>query len=84
MNTARLTRRGDAFLQEQLVRGPYRSAEEAIEPGLETLARKESISFHLGPSMDSPAGAVADILELCKGVRHDVLKIKVVIHEGHK
>jgi len=37
-----------------------------------------------GPSTKSPAEAVADILELRKGVRLGGLKIKDLIHEGHK
>jgi Arc/MetJ-type ribon-helix-helix transcriptional regulator len=84
MNTIRVTPHGEELLQEQLARGPYRSPEEVIEQALETLAQKESASFHLGPATKSPAEAVADILELRKGVGADRLKIKDLIHEGHK
>jgi Arc/MetJ-type ribon-helix-helix transcriptional regulator len=84
MDTIRLTPHGEELLQEQLARGPYRSPEEVIERALETLAQRESAPFHLGPSAKSPTEAVADILELRKGVRLDGLKIKDLIHEGHK
>jgi Arc/MetJ-type ribon-helix-helix transcriptional regulator len=84
MNTIRLTPHGQELLQEQLARGPYRSPEEVIEQALETLAQKESIPSHLGPATKSPAEAVADILEIQKRNRLRGLKIKDLIHEGHK
>ena len=85
MSNVCLTSRSEELLQEHLARGPYRSPEEVIERALEVLARKESTPpFHLGPSTKSPAEAVADILELRKGVRLGGLKIKDLIHEGHK
>jgi hypothetical protein len=84
MNTIRLTPHGEGLLQQELARGSYRSPEEVIERVLETLAQRESVSLRLGPSTKSPAEAVADILELRKGVRLDGLKIKDLIHEGHK
>jgi Arc/MetJ-type ribon-helix-helix transcriptional regulator len=84
MNRIRLTPHGEQLLQEQLARGPYRSPEEVIERALETLAQKESASLHLAPSTKSPAEAVADILEIQKRNRLGGLKIKDLIHEGHK
>ena len=90
MSTIRLTPHSEELLQEQLTRGPYRSPEEVIERALETLAQKESTPSHLGSSaksatgIKSPAEAVADILELRVGVRLGGLKIKDLIHEGHK
>jgi Arc/MetJ-type ribon-helix-helix transcriptional regulator len=84
MSTIRLTPHSEELLQKQLTRGPFRSPEEVIERALETLAQKESIAFHLGPATKSPAEAVADILELRKGVKLGGLKIKDLIHEGHK
>ncbi len=89
MSTVHLTPHGEELLQEQLARGPYRSPEEVIERALESLAQKESTppfhsGLHLGHSTKSPAEAVADILELRKGVRLGGLKIKDLIHEGHK
>lgn len=89
MNTIRLTPHSEELLKEQLARGPYRSPEEVIERALETLAQKESapsssVPSRLGSPTKSPAEAVADILELRKGVRLGGLKIKDLIHEGHK
>lgn len=84
MSTIRLTPHSEELLKEQLTRGPYRSPEEVIERALETLAQKDSIPSRLGPSTKSPAEAVADILELRKGVRLGGLKIKDLTHEGHK
>jgi Arc/MetJ-type ribon-helix-helix transcriptional regulator len=82
--TIHLTPYGEELLKEQLSRGPYRSAEEVIETALETLAQRQPITVSLGPSKKSRAEAVADILELRKGVRLGGLKIKDLIHEGHK
>ena len=69
---------------ERLPRNDYRSPEEVIERALETLAQKESVPNRLGPATKSPAEAVADILELRKGARLGGLRIKDLIHEGHK
>ena len=79
-----LTPHSEQLLRDQLVRGSYRSPEEIIEHALETLAEKEARSMRLGASCKSPAEAVADILELRKGVRLEGLRIKDLIHEGHK
>ena len=84
MSTIRLTPHSEELLQRQLTRGPYRSPEEVIERALETLAQKESTPFHPGSAAKSPAEAVADILELRKGVKLGGLKIRDLIHEGHK
>jgi Arc/MetJ-type ribon-helix-helix transcriptional regulator len=84
MSTIRLTAHSEELLQKQLTRGPYRSPEEVIERALETLAQKEAIPFRLGPATKTPAEAVADILEIQKRNRLGGLKIKDLIHEGHK
>jgi len=84
MSTIRLTPHSEELLQKQLTRGPYRSPEEVIERALETLAQKESTSFPPGSAAKSPAEAVADILEIQKRNRLGGLKIKDLIHEGHK
>jgi hypothetical protein len=84
MSTIRLTPHSEELLQKHLTRGPYRTPEEVIERALETLAQKESIPFPLGPATKSPAEAVADILEIQKRNRLGGLKIKDLIHEGHK
>ena len=82
--TITLTPHGEQLLQQQLARGSYRSPEEVIERALEKLAEKEPRPFRIGVSGKSPAEAVADILELRKEVRLGGLKIKDLIHEGHK
>jgi Arc/MetJ-type ribon-helix-helix transcriptional regulator len=84
MDEVYLTPHGEKLLRGQLARGTYRSAEEVIERALETLAQKESKPSHLVPPTKSPAEAVAGILELRKGLRLNGLKIKDMIHEGHK
>lgn len=84
MNTIRLTPYSEELLQEQLTRGPFSSPEEVIERALETLAQKEPAQSRRAPSMKSPAEAIADILEIQKRNRLGGLKIKDLIHEGHK
>jgi Arc/MetJ-type ribon-helix-helix transcriptional regulator len=84
MDTIHLTPHSEELLQEQLARGPYRTPEEVIERALETLAQKECGASHLGSSAKTPAEAVADILEIQKRNRLGGLKIKDLIHEGHK
>jgi Arc/MetJ-type ribon-helix-helix transcriptional regulator len=84
MNTIRLTPHSEELLQEQLARGLYRSPDEVIERALESLAQKECAASPPAPSTKTPAEAVADILELRKGVRLEGLKIRDLIHEGHK
>ncbi len=84
MSTIRLTPHSEELLQKQLTRGLYRSPEEVIERALESLAQKESTPLHPGCAAKSPAEAVADILEIQKRNRLGGLKIKDLIHEGHK
>jgi Arc/MetJ-type ribon-helix-helix transcriptional regulator len=81
--TIRLTPHGEALLQKQLANGPYRSPEEVVERALETLAEKSEQS-HVAPSTMTPAEAVADMLAYCKGVKLDGIKIKDLIHQGHR
>ena len=82
--TIRLTPHSQELLEEQLARGSFHSPEEVIERALETLAQKESIHFRRGLSPKTPAEAVANILEIQKRNRLGGLKIKDLIHEGHK
>ena len=84
MNTIRLTPHSEELLQEQLARGAYRTPEEVIERALESLAQKECVSSSPPSSPKTPAEAVADILEIQKRNRLGGLKIKDLIHEGHK
>lgn len=81
--TVRLTPHGEALLQEQLANGPYRSPEEVVERALETLA-KDCEQLRLAPSRKTPSEAVADIQENRKGVTLGDIRIKDLIHEGHK
>jgi Arc/MetJ-type ribon-helix-helix transcriptional regulator len=84
MNTTRLTPHSEELLQEQLAHGAYRTPEEVIERALESLAQKECVSSSPPPSPKTPAEAVAHILEIQKRNRLGGLKIKDLIHEGHK
>jgi Arc/MetJ-type ribon-helix-helix transcriptional regulator len=84
MSTIHLTHHSEELLREQLARGLYRSPEEVIERALETLAQKEGGASHPGSSTKTPAEAVSDILEIRKRNRLGGLKIKDLIHEGHK
>ena len=84
MSTIRLTPHSEELLQKQLTRGPYQSPEEVIERALETLAQKEPIPVQVGTAIKSPAEAVANILEIQKRNLLGGLKIKDLIHEGHK
>jgi Arc/MetJ-type ribon-helix-helix transcriptional regulator len=79
-----MTPYGEELLQKQLTRGSYRSPQEVIERALEALAQKESTPLHTGSAAKSPSEAVADILEIQERNRLGGLKIKDLIHEGHK
>lgn len=81
--TIRLTPHGEALLQKQLANGPYRSPEEVVERALETLA-ENSEQPRVSASTMTPAEAVADIQANRKGVTLGGLKIRDLIHEGHK
>lgn len=76
----RLSSHTEALLKEQLASGGFASADEVIERALETLARSKSVVS----DSDARAKAVDDILELRKGVTLGGLRIKDLIHEGHK
>lgn len=84
MNAIRLTPYSEELLQEQLARDPFSSPEEVIEMALETLVQRGANQPHREHSLKSPAEAVADILEIQKRNRLGGLKIKDLIHEGHK
>jgi Arc/MetJ-type ribon-helix-helix transcriptional regulator len=82
--TIHLTPHSEELLKAQLARGPYRSPEEVIESALESLAQAQTSPAPAVASKKTPAEAVADIMELRKGVRLGGLKIKDLVHEGHK
>lgn len=79
----RLNPHSEQLLKEQLAHGRFHSPEEVIEHALEALAETESTSVPQ-PEIKSHAQAVADILELRKGVKLGGLKIKDLIREGHR
>jgi hypothetical protein len=81
--TIRLTPHGEALLQKQLANGPYRSPEEVVERALETLAENGEQS-RVSTTAMTPAEAVADIQANRKGVKLGGLRIRDLIHEGHK
>ena len=70
--------------QYELAHGSYSSPEEVIERALETLAESSAPHFTLGRATKGREEAVADILELRKGVKLGGLKITDLIHEGHR
>lgn len=74
-----LTPHGEELLKDQLARGLGRSPEEVVERALEKLAEQPSAG-----RKKTPAEAVAHIRESRKGVTLGGLKIKDLIHEGHR
>lgn len=80
----RLNPHSEELLREQLGHGGFRSAEEVIERALETLAYSEGARPGQPVEHKTAAEAVADILELRKGVTLGGLKIKDLIHAGHR
>ena len=84
--TVNLTPRAVELLEDQLARGAGRSPEEVIERALETFAERTegTATLALGRPIKTAAEAVADIQELRKGVTLGGVKIKDLIHAGHK
>lgn len=77
-----LTPHGEELLKDQLARQAGSSPEQILERALEKLA--EQAPPAAAERRKTPAEAVDDILELRKGVTLGGLKIKDLIHEGHK
>jgi hypothetical protein len=73
--------RGAQLVAAQLSTGRYDSAEEVVTCALETLAGKEPSAPQ---PKKTPAEAVAHIRASRKGVTLGGLKIKDLIHEGHR
>src|SRR6266545_8306642 len=71
-----LTPRGEQLLRDHLARNSGTTAEEILERALEHLAETQSSATEPNKT---PAEAVADILELRKGVTLGGLKIKDLI-----
>jgi len=76
-----LTPHGEELLKAQLARHTGSSPEQILERALEKLAEQAP---PVTERKMTPAEAVADILELRKGVTLGGLKIQDLIHEGHK
>jgi hypothetical protein len=76
-----LSPHGRELVEAALARGAGRSPEEVVERALETFAGSQS---HTPGPKRTPAEAVAHIRASRKGVTLAGLKIKDLIHEGHK
>jgi Arc/MetJ-type ribon-helix-helix transcriptional regulator len=72
---------GEELVSAQLRSGRYRSPEEVVTRALETLAEREPLAPR---RKKTPAEAVAHIRESRKGVTLGGLRIKDLIHAGHK
>jgi Arc/MetJ-type ribon-helix-helix transcriptional regulator len=79
--TLTLDPHGEQLIAARLSTGRYHSPEEVITRALETLAEKEP---PVARRSKSTAEAVAHIRESRKGIKLGGLKIKDLIHEGHK
>jgi Arc/MetJ-type ribon-helix-helix transcriptional regulator len=76
-----LTPDTERLINEELKHGHYKDAEEVIQRALQTL----HATHHAAPSkVQECQEAAARIRELRKGVTLGGLKIKDLIHEGHK
>ena len=74
-------RYGEALVTAYLRSGRFQSPEEVVTRALETLRDKEQPAIR---AARTPAEAIAHIRESRKGVRLGGLKIKNLIHEGHR
>jgi hypothetical protein len=74
-----LSPHGEELVEAALARGLGRSPEEVVERALESIAGQQPAE-----RKKTPAEAVAHIRESRKGVTLGGLKIKDLIHEGHK
>jgi hypothetical protein len=74
----------EAMVRTQLAEGHAGSPEELIERALEAYSVNTSRQFSLGRSRKTAAEAVADIRELGKTIDLAGLKVKDLVHEGHK
>ena len=72
---------GVQLVEAHLSTGRYHSPEEVITRALETLTEREPPATQ---RRKTPAEAIAHIRESRKGVTLGGLKIKDLIHEGHR
>jgi hypothetical protein len=76
-----LSPHGEQLLKDQLARHAGSSPEEILDRALEKLAEQP---LPIAERKKTPAEAVAHIRESRQGVTLGGLKIKNLIHEGHK
>jgi hypothetical protein len=76
-----LDRDGEQLVEAYLRTGRYHSPEEVVTHALESLMEREPLVTRL---KKTPAEAVAHLRESRKDVTLGGLKIKDLIHEGHK
>jgi DNA-binding MarR family transcriptional regulator len=79
--TVTLTPHGEELLRAALNREPGRAAEEVLEKALESLSGREPLT---PVQKKTVVDAIAHIRESRQGVRLDGLRIRDLIHEGHK
>ncbi len=79
--TLSLGPRSEELVAAQLRTGRYQSAEDVVTRALETLAGTEPTEPRARKTV---AEAIAHIRESRKGVRLDGLKVRDLIHEGHR
>ena len=79
-----MTPHSGELLEQQLARDPSRSPEEVIERALEAFSKSQPAPAQQDAAVRTPADAVAAIMEIQRRNRLDGLKIKDLIHEGHR
>jgi DNA-binding MarR family transcriptional regulator len=79
--TVTLTPHGEELLRAALNREPGRTPEEVLEKALKTLSEHEPL---MPAHKKTVVDAITHIRESRRGVRLGGLRIKDLIHEGHK
>ncbi len=82
MTTITLTSHGEKLLRKELARHPDESAEQVVERALEALSEKETQPAENREKECREAASA--IRKLRKGITLGGLRIKDLIHEGHK
>jgi hypothetical protein len=82
MTTITLTTHGEELLREELARRPHESPEQVVERALEALLAKKAGNSER--TVQECQEAASMIRTLRKGITLGGLKIKDLIHEGHK
>jgi hypothetical protein len=83
--TVTLSPHAERLIREQLAHGAARSPEEVIERALESVAQSSTLSVSQSRRpTQTPAEAVADILELQKRNALGGLKVIDLVQEGRK